>query len=89
VLVCERREGQRTGLLLKVTQPKARYGYCIKSRVLRETMSQLARWQWHTLDKESRGQWGEDYCLDWGFKSGLRDTGSSLKGLSTVAESEF
>jgi hypothetical protein len=52
-------------------------------------MSQLARWQWHTLDKESRGQWGEDYCLDWGFKSGLRDIGSSLKGLSTAAESEF
>ena len=26
--------------------------------------------------------------MDWGFKSGLRDTGSSLKGLNTAAESE-
>jgi hypothetical protein len=37
----------------------------------------------------TRGNGGEGYCLDWGFKLGLRDTGSSLKGLSTAAESEF
>jgi len=37
----------------------------------------------------TRDNGGEGYCLDWGFKSGLRDTGSSLKGLSTAAESEF
>jgi hypothetical protein len=52
-------------------------------------MSQLTRWQWHILSKEQGDSGGEDYCLDWGFKSGLRDTGSSLKGLSTVAKSEF
>ena len=51
-------------------------------------MSQLTRWQWHTLDKEQGDNGGEGYCLDWGFKSGLRDTGSSLKGLSTAVESE-
>ena len=37
----------------------------------------------------TRDNGGGGYCLDWGFKSGLRDTGSSLKGLSTAAESEF
>jgi len=37
----------------------------------------------------TRDNGGEGYCLDWGFKSGLRDTGSSLKSLSTAAESEF
>ena len=28
----------------------------------------------------TRGQWGEDYCLDLGFKSGLSSKGE-LKGL--------
>ena len=37
----------------------------------------------------TRDNGGEGYCLDWGFKSSLRDTGPSLKGLSTAAESEF
>jgi hypothetical protein len=42
-----------------------------------------------THPARNKGLWGEGYCLDWGFKSGLRDTGLSLKGLSTAAESEF
>ena len=37
----------------------------------------------------TRDNGSEGYCLDWGFKSGLRDTGPSLKGLNTAAESEF
>jgi hypothetical protein len=41
------------------------------------------------LSKKQEDNGGEDYCLDWEFKSGLRDTGLSLKGLSTVAKSEF
>jgi len=56
--------------------------------LFRETMSQLARWQWHTLGKKQGDNGGEDYCLDWGFKSGLRDIELSLKGLSTAAESK-
>ena len=73
-----RRLGQRLGL-----------DTVSRVELLRETMPQLARWQWHTLDKEQGDNGGEDYCLDWGFKSGLRDTGLSLKGLNTAAESEF
>ena len=40
------------------------------------------------IRQETRDNGGEDYCLDWGFKSGLRDTGSSLKSLCTAVESK-